>query len=198
MHLKSKKGFTLIELLVVIAIIGILASVVFASLNSAREKARITSTSQQLRASGIAFTMMVDSDFNSVFPPEWDVDGDGVGGLESNTNPNLNTVSNSTSLGDYIDLTQEITINANNKKIGQIIRYDNDGDSYDHQDCLQGGSGGASGARLVLNGFTSDDEDVVKKIHDAMDSDGDYVCGKVSALQFASGGNWALFVRLDF
>jgi len=56
----KNKGFTLIELLVVIAIIGLLASIVLVSLNSARAKARDAKRKGDLKQIEIALEMYYD------------------------------------------------------------------------------------------------------------------------------------------
>lgn len=62
----NQKGFTLIELLVVIAIIGILSSVVLASLNSAREKARDAKRISDMKQIQIALELYYD--INGIYP----------------------------------------------------------------------------------------------------------------------------------
>lgn len=59
--MKKGRGFTLIELLVVIAIIGILSSVVLASLNSARKKGRDARRIADLKQIQLALELYYDS-----------------------------------------------------------------------------------------------------------------------------------------
>jgi len=66
--MKSTKGFTLIELLVVIAIIGILSSVVLASLNSARKKGRDARRVADLKQLQLALELYYDASTSQSYP----------------------------------------------------------------------------------------------------------------------------------
>ncbi|MDE1875001.1 MAG: type II secretion system protein [Patescibacteria group bacterium] len=65
--MRDAQGFTLIELLVVIAIIGLLSSIVLASLNTARMKARDTERKAQLKEIENALELYYDA--YGVYPP---------------------------------------------------------------------------------------------------------------------------------
>lgn len=67
-YTREQRGFTLIELLVVIAIIGILSSVVLASLNSARTKGRDGRRVADLKQIQLALELHYDS--NGSYPAD--------------------------------------------------------------------------------------------------------------------------------
>lgn len=64
----ASKGFTLIELLVVIAIIGVLASIVLASLNSARQKSRDARRIADIKQLQLALELYYDAQTPPAYP----------------------------------------------------------------------------------------------------------------------------------
>jgi len=93
--LKNKKGFTLIELLVVIAIIGILSSVVLASLNTARGKGNDAKVKAQL--SGLRAAAEIYYDDNTDYGPTVATCG-AVGGMFLDSSSGMLTY---TTAGNY-------------------------------------------------------------------------------------------------
>ncbi len=63
-----QRGFTILELLVVVAIIGLLSSVVLASLNSQRAKARIAAVQTAAGTVQAAATLCIDGE-GTLVPP---------------------------------------------------------------------------------------------------------------------------------
>ena len=65
--MRHRNAFTLIELLVVIAIIAILAAILFPVFAQAREKARQTSCTSNLKQLGLGISMYAQ-DYDEMFP----------------------------------------------------------------------------------------------------------------------------------
>ncbi len=92
-------GFTLVELLVVIAIIGILVALLLPAIQAAREAARRTQCSNQLRQIGIAMQNHIDS--YKVYPTGGEYNGAEIENYQSGTlnNPGAPNGPNTQGLG---------------------------------------------------------------------------------------------------
>jgi len=101
--MKRTQGFTLIELLVVIAVIGILSSIVLASLNTARAKGADTSIKANL--STLRSMTVIYYDTNSSYGTP--VNGCTGGGMFNATTPNniSRVISEAVSASGYIGAT---------------------------------------------------------------------------------------------
>jgi prepilin-type N-terminal cleavage/methylation domain-containing protein len=95
-----KQGFTLIELLVVIAIIGILSSVVLASLNTARQKARDARRISDVGQLQLALELYFDS--NSGYPSALSA-LEGAGFIATVPTPPVGTTDTAYTLGGLLE-----------------------------------------------------------------------------------------------
>lgn len=99
MRQKKKSGFTLIELLVVIAIIGLLASIVLVSLNSARKKARDAKRLTDISQIQTALEMYYDN--NGRYPAKTQNECGGTEGYTTSANDFMKPLVDADLLASY-------------------------------------------------------------------------------------------------
>lgn len=128
----KKSGFTLIELLVVIAIIGLLATIVMVSLNTARVKARDTKRAAEVKQLALAMQMYYDN--IGSFPPTagclngWCCLGHGDAGTCWAGSYHGNTAADNALSPTYISKIPDDPLN-NTAKYGDAYMYRVDGDT---------------------------------------------------------------------
>ena len=147
----TQRGFTLIELLVVISIIGLLSSVVLASLSGARESARDARRQQDMRQFEIGAELYYQE--HSHYPTEIMCDSS-IGASSDNACPDLTTVGDgwntSSSFYDLVDegfMSSLPTDPVNDANYYYHYEPDNDGNGPAEPDnfCIR--------ARLEAGGF---------------------------------------------
>lgn len=118
----KKRGFTLIELLVVIAIIGILASIVLASLNTARDKANDAAAKGQLTQVRTQAEIVYD-DLDQTYNDS----GTAINETDCDSIPPVDPATHVFNDDTVQDLVGEVTTAAGNNV---TCRAPADGDSY--------------------------------------------------------------------
>jgi len=150
MILKKNKGFTLIELLVVVAIIGLLSSIVLASLNSARLKARDVKRLASFRQIQIALEMYYET--NGIYPilqAYTNISGgdqNWLTGFATAMRPYLISLSNDATASGYLYSSTN-----SGQKYGLAVAFE--GSSYDD---LMAGDGGPHDAYYELGPSPAD------------------------------------------
>lgn len=165
----SSSGFTLIEVLIVIAIIGILASIVLASLNSARTKAKAAKFVGD--ANQIAKALSGWGTDEGI--TEWWHEDDflptcGTSG-GSRDEPTITCLAENFALGDWLSGSPGIDTD--------LYVYDNDGDTFDTDG--DGCADGSIWSGVFLNIWDSALLDVVEEADDKVDNGDGSSCGKI-------------------
>jgi prepilin-type N-terminal cleavage/methylation domain-containing protein len=160
---RKNRGFTLIELLVVISIIGLLASIVIAGLNSARERAKVISLVRTLKTVEQAFQLLGnDQEWNT-----WRTECSFASCPPPDPDPHISTlVTDTANLGKFLASSPSVPM-------GEDMAYDNDGNTFT---CGAPGMQVYHGINIQIDEIPNN---IATQVNQIIDSDGDLTCGRI-------------------